>query len=118
MARSKDHVPGAVTPRASPNVYHRPKHTHWAKKAGQVRRVGSDVKIQILTGKERRSMSRPKKRKVKSKNTHKQHREQTTFDPKLHHRSHGSSGYGMKRDHVQTEEETSGKQLAHILGIK
>jgi hypothetical protein len=24
----------------------------------------------------------------------------------------------MKRDHVQTEEETSGKQLAHILGIK
>ena len=28
MERSKDHVPGAVTPRANPNVYHRPKHTH------------------------------------------------------------------------------------------
>jgi hypothetical protein len=60
-------------------------------------------------------MSQPRKRKVKSKN---HHREQTTFDPKIHHKSHGSSGYGLKRDHVATPEESSGRQLAHILGIK
>ena len=116
MARSKDHAPGEVIPRANPNVYHKPKHTHWAKKAVQVRRVGSDVKIQILTGKERRSMSQPRKRKARSKNNHR--KEQSTFDPKIHHKSKAGTGYGLRRDHVATAEETSGKQLAHILGIK
>ena len=61
-------------------------------------------------------MSRHEKRKKPRSN--KPHREQTTFDPKLHHRSRGSSGYGLKREHVATAEETSGSQLAHILDPK
>ena len=115
MARSKDRVPEEVIPKANPNVYHKPKHTHWAKKAGQVRRVESDVKIQILKEKERQSMSQQRKRS-KNKNNHR--KEQSTFDPKLHHKSKAGTGYGLKRDHIATAEETSGKQLAHILGIK
>jgi len=115
MERSKDRVPEEVIPRANLNVYHKPKHTHWAKKAGQVRRVESDDKIQILTEKERQSMSQPRKRN-KHKNNHR--KEQSTFDPKLHHKSKAGTGYGLKRDHVSTPEESSGKQLAHILGIK
>ena len=54
--------------------------------------------------------------KKKIKNNYR--KEQTTFDPKIHHKSHGSSGYGLKRDHVATPEESSGRQLARILGIK
>jgi len=115
MERSKDHVPGEAIPRANPNACHKPKHTHWAKKAGQVRREESDVKIQILIGKERQSMSQPRKRN-KHKNNHR--KEQSTFDPKIHHKSKAGTGYGLKRDHVSTAEELSGKQLAHILGIK
>jgi hypothetical protein len=38
-----------------------------------------------------------------------------TFDPKIHHRSKGSSGYGLKRDHLSTVEETSGAQLQGML---
>ena len=60
-------------------------------------------------------MSQPKKRKAKNK---KPYQEQTTFDPKIHHRSKGSSGYGLKRNHIATAEETSGLQLAHILNPK
>jgi len=56
------------------------------------------------------------KKRSKNKNNHR--KEQSTFDPKIHHKSRGSSGYGLKRDHVATPEESSGRQLAHILGIK
>jgi hypothetical protein len=59
-------------------------------------------------------MSQPKKRKNKKKF----YKEQSTFDPKIHHKSKAGTGYGLKRDHVATAEETSGKQLAHIFGIK
>jgi hypothetical protein len=54
------------------------------------------------------------KRKTK-KNPH--NTEKTTFDPRIHHKGAGT-GYGLKRDHVQTPAETSGAQLASILGIK
>jgi len=48
--------------------------------------------------------------KKKKKNNNR--REQSTYDPKLHHRSKGSSGYGLKRG---TETDSSGAQLADIL---
>ena len=54
----------------------------------------------------------------KKKQNRKYPQEQTTFDPKIHHRSKGSSGYGLKRNHIATAEETSGLQLAHILNPK
>jgi hypothetical protein len=56
-------------------------------------------------------MSQPKKRKNKKKF----YKEQSTFDPKLHYRGKGQTGYGLKKD---TEIDSSGSQLAHILGIK
>lgn len=116
MERSKAHVPEVVTPKANLNVYQDQKHTHWARRKEPVRREESDVKIQILKEKERQSMSPQRKRKAKSKNRFL--KEQSTFDPKIHHRTRGSSGYGLKREHVATEEETSGSQLAHILDPK
>lgn len=61
-------------------------------------------------------MSQPRKRKTK--NNKKFYKEHSTFDPKIHHRSKGSSGYGLKRDHVETSEETSGAQLAHLFDTK
>jgi len=45
---------------------------------------------------------------------HKQKKENTTFDPKIHHKSKAGTGYGLKRDYVPTPEEASGKQLAHL----
>lgn len=45
---------------------------------------------------------------------HKQKKENTTFDPKIHHKSKAGTGYGLKRDYVATPEESSGKQLAHL----
>jgi hypothetical protein len=113
MEKSKDRVLEEAILKASPNVYHKPKHTHWAKKAEQVRRVESDVKIQILKEKERQSMSQPKKRKNK-----KQYREQTTFDPKIHWKKKGTTGYQLKKDYKVSPGELSGSQLAHILNPK
>ena len=118
MERSKDHVPEAVIQKANPSAYQDQKHTHWERRREPVPHSVRDDKIPILKEKERQSMSQQRKRKVKSKNTRRQHREQTTFDPKLHHRSKGSSGYGLKRDHVETAEETSGAQLAHLFDTK
>jgi hypothetical protein len=60
-----------------------------------------------------------KKEKFKHKKKFNGNREHNhakdTFDPKIHHRSKGSSGYGLKRDHVSTTEETSGAQLQGML---
>lgn len=55
---------------------------------------------------------------INKKNRPKHKKEHTTFDPKKHYRAKGSSGYGMKKDYVLSPEETSGKQLDHILNPK
>jgi hypothetical protein len=55
--------------------------------------------------------------KKKRKTNKRPRTEKTTFNPRIHHKGAGT-GYGLKRDHVQTPAETSGAQLAHILGIK
>ena len=39
----------------------------------------------------------------------------STFDRELHHRSQGGTGYGMKRDHVSTELELSGRNIPEAL---
>ena len=116
MARSEEIVPGAVGRKANPNACPDPRHTPWAEKVVPKRPAVKEGRIPIQKEQARPRMSRPNRSRKNHKKPH--HKEHSTFDPKLHHRSHGSSGYGMKRDHVQTEEETSGKQLAHILGIK
>lgn len=60
-----------------------------------------------------------KKKHSRNSNYKKKHKEPySTFDPKIHHRGKGGSGYGFKRDHVSTPEETSGSQLRHILDPK
>ena len=59
MARSKDHVPGEVIPRANPNVYHRPKHTHWAKKAEPQRHHANAEKTPARTDEALQRTSRP-----------------------------------------------------------
>jgi hypothetical protein len=51
----------------------------------------------------------------KKKQNKKHHREQTTFDPKLHYRGKGQTGYGLKNG---VELDRSGSQLAHILDPK
>jgi len=50
----------------------------------------------------------------KRSSRHKQKKENTTFDPKIHHKSKAGTGYGLKRDYVVTPEESSGKQLEYI----
>jgi len=52
---------------------------------------------------------------MKKKKNNKKHREQTTFDPKIHYRKKGYSGYGLKDD---AKINRSGSQLAHILNPK
>ena len=71
------------------------------------RRVDNCVPI-----KKQRTLKHKRKTKKNPHNT-----EKTTFDPRIHHKGAGT-GYGLKRDHVQTPAETSGAQLASILGIK
>lgn len=39
----------------------------------------------------------------------------STFDRVLHHRSQGGTGYGLKRDHVATESELSGRNIPAVL---
>ncbi len=39
----------------------------------------------------------------------------STYDRDLHHRSQGGTGYGMKRDHVSTELELSGRNIPEAL---
>lgn len=58
-------------------------------------------------------MSQPKKRKNK-----KHYQEQTTFDPKIHWKKKGTTGYQLKKDYVQKPGESSGSQLDHILNPK
>jgi hypothetical protein len=55
------------------------------------------------------------KMRQKKKQNKKHHREQTTFDPKLHYRGKGQTGYGLKNG---VELDRSGSQLAHILDPK
>lgn len=38
-------------------------------------------------------------------------KEVTTFDPKIHHRSRGNPGYGLRRDVSQPDEELLGSTL-------
>lgn len=45
----------------------------------------------------------------------KKHIEHTTFDPKIHYRKKGFSGYGLK---VDAKVDRSGAQLAHLLNPK
>jgi hypothetical protein len=60
-----------------------------------------------------------KKKRSKNSSSKKKYKEPySTFDPKIHHRGKGGSGYGLKRDHVSTPEESSGSQLKHIFGEK
>lgn len=56
-------------------------------------------------------MSQLRKRKAKNK----KFKEQTTFNPKLHYKTKGSTGYGLRSD---AENNDSGSQLEHILNPK
>jgi len=38
----------------------------------------------------------------------------STFDPKVHHRSKGSTGYGLKRGVATDPAEDRGSALAHL----
>jgi len=46
---------------------------------------------------------------------HQARQNHSTFDRQLHHRSQGGTGYGMKRDHVSTELELSGRNIPEAL---
>jgi uncharacterized membrane protein YdbT with pleckstrin-like domain len=46
---------------------------------------------------------------------HQARQNHSTFDRVLHHRSQGGTGYGMKRDHVSTELELSGRNIPEAL---
>ena len=86
------------------------------KLAGTKMKGGRRVDNCVPIKKQRTLRPNKKSNKKNHKKTH--YKEQTTFDPRIHHKSNAGTGYGLKRDHVQTAEETSGAQLAHILGIK
>ena len=53
------------------------------------------------------------KKKFNGNSNH--HHGKDTFDSKLHHRSNGSSGYGLKRDVEQDPQELHGSQLQGML---
>ena len=53
------------------------------------------------------------KRKTKKNKFYRQ--EKTTFDPKIHYRGKGQSGYGLRND---VTLDTSGAQIAHLLLTK
>jgi hypothetical protein len=55
-----------------------------------------------------------KNNKKQTQKKNKRIQEQTTFDPKMHHRSPKGSGYGLKKNYVPAPGEASGRQLAHI----
>jgi hypothetical protein len=46
---------------------------------------------------------------------HQARQNHSTYDRVLHHRSQGGTGYGMKRDHVSTESELSGRNIPEAL---
>ena len=50
------------------------------------------------------------------KKRNKDRKEQTTFDPKIHHKTKGGHGFGMKRGVKVDKWENSGAQLAAVFG--
>lgn len=46
---------------------------------------------------------------------HQARQNHSTYDRDLHHRGRGGTGYGMKRDHVATELELSGRNIPEAL---
>ena len=55
-----------------------------------------------------------KKRSRNSNYKNKQKEPYSTFDPKIHYRGKGQSGYGLRKDYVATPDSTSGKNLEHL----
>jgi len=51
--------------------------------------------------------------KIPRKTTHKNY---TQYDPKIHTRTKGGHGFGMKKGIKSTQWETSGAQLAEVFG--
>ena len=45
MAKSEEIVPEAAAKKANPNVCHKPKHTHWAKKVEPEQQVENADRI-------------------------------------------------------------------------
>ena len=55
------------------------------------------------------------KKKFNGKNNNNPNNSASTFDSKVHHRSNGSSGYGLKRGVEQDPAELHGSQLQGML---
>jgi len=59
MAKFVEHVPEDRPEKANPNVYHNPKHTHWAKKVEPQRHHAKDDRIPTRTDEALQRTSRP-----------------------------------------------------------
>ena len=62
--RKNQRMPAVVNQKArvNPSAYQPRRHTHWVKKAGQVRRLGREEKTQIPTDVVKQSTSTPRRK--------------------------------------------------------